>query len=199
MQKNNITASILLWAIFISMILSLFFLSISTKITKNLKNNSELIENNQINYLINSQIKNHNFQNLKLNSKEKLIFENINPLIRNIKKDEKFTTLIYSWSQINLKIKKIYWSDIYYELYQWTSQNNINSLIWTWIISDKLETNILDNSNNWGKIILQNLWWESKIQIFTENTIIPKYIHYKIIKTIWNLKIIKLESFKKLW
>lgn len=52
MQKINKKASILIWAIFLSLIISLSFLSISTKITKNLKenstNNKEIIGQNQI-------------------------------------------------------------------------------------------------------------------------------------------------------
>jgi hypothetical protein len=57
-QKNNEKASILIWSIFLSLIISISFLSISTKITKNLKNNSkldsDLEKQNKINNLIKS-------------------------------------------------------------------------------------------------------------------------------------------------
>jgi hypothetical protein len=49
MQKTNKKASILIWAIFLSLIISVTFISISTKINKNLKNNSEIINNIKIN------------------------------------------------------------------------------------------------------------------------------------------------------
>jgi hypothetical protein len=40
MQKNNISASILIWSIFLSLIISISFFSIATKISKNLKENN---------------------------------------------------------------------------------------------------------------------------------------------------------------
>ncbi len=199
MQKNSKLASILLWSIFISMILSLFFLSISTKITKNLKNNSNIIEKNEFNYIINNQIKNFNFEIIKLKNWEYLVFENLNPLIRTLKQNQEKYILFNSWSEINLKIEKIYWSDLYYELYKWSSKNNINTLIWSWILNNNLEIKILDSSNNWWKILLKNLWWESKVRIYSQKSAIPKYINYKIIKITWNNQIIKYKNIKKLW
>jgi len=199
MQQSNKNASILLWAIFISMILSILFLSISTKITKILKNNDNILNQNKINQIINNKIKTLNFNTTKLNDKTYLIFENINPLRRVIKKNSKITVLFNSWATINLKINKIYWSDLHYETYQWTKQNNINTLVWSWIISSKLETTLLDSSNNWWKIILRNLWWESKIGIYSEKSCRPKYINYKIIKIIWNTNIIQTKNKKQLY
>jgi hypothetical protein len=58
MQKTNIKASILIWATFLSLIITVTFISISTKINKNLKNNSALTSeiniNNQVKNIINS-------------------------------------------------------------------------------------------------------------------------------------------------
>jgi len=55
-QKINSKASILIWAIFLSLIVSVSFISISTKITKNLKNsfniNSNLEKQNKINNIL---------------------------------------------------------------------------------------------------------------------------------------------------
>jgi len=45
MQKTETKASILIWSIFLSLILIMTFVSISTKINKNLKNNSQIIQN----------------------------------------------------------------------------------------------------------------------------------------------------------
>ncbi len=199
MQKSNKNASILLWAIFISMILSILFLSISTKITKILKNNDNILNQNKINQIINNKVKSLNFNTTKLKDKTYLIFESRNPLRRVIKKNSSFTILFNSWATINLKINKIYWADLYYKLYQSNDKNNINNLVWSWIISDKLETTLLDSSNNWWKIILQNLWWESKIKIYSEKACRPKYINYKIIKIIWNTNIIQTENKKQLY
>ncbi len=199
MQKSNKNASILLWAIFISMILSILFLSISTKITKILKNNDNILNQNKINQIINTKVKSFNFNTTKLNNNSYLIFENRNPLRRVIKKNSQITILFNSWATINLKINKIYWADLYYELYQSNDKNNINDLVWSWILSDNLETTLLDSSNNWWRILLKNLWWESKIKIYSQKSILPKYINYKIIKILWNTNIIETENKKQLY
>jgi hypothetical protein len=58
MQKTSKKASILIWATFLSLIITVTFVSISTSINKNLKNNSSLTEQfkneNEIKNLLNS-------------------------------------------------------------------------------------------------------------------------------------------------
>jgi hypothetical protein len=58
MQKTNIKASILIWAIFLSLIISVTFISVSTKINKNLRENYSLTDKinleNEIGNIINS-------------------------------------------------------------------------------------------------------------------------------------------------
>ncbi len=44
MQKTNQKASILIWAIFLSVVISISFLGISTKIHKNIKNSGDFID-----------------------------------------------------------------------------------------------------------------------------------------------------------
>jgi hypothetical protein len=55
-QKKNKKASILIWAIFLSLMISLSFISISTKITESLKNNNtnnkNIKENNDMREII---------------------------------------------------------------------------------------------------------------------------------------------------
>jgi len=199
MQKNKQKASILLWSIFISMILSILFLSISTKITKNLKNNDDIIQNSQITEIIKKQISSLDFTTIKLKDKQYLLFEWIDPLIRTIKEKKELNILFNSWNTINLKLEKIYWADIYYETYQSNDKNNINSLVSSWVLTDNVDLNLLDNTNNWWKIYLKNLWWETKIKIYSENSCIPEYIHYKIVKIVWNKQLIKEINKQKVW
>jgi len=58
MQKTSKKASILIWATFLSLIMTVIFVSISTNINKNLKNNLSLTEEfkneNEIKNLLNS-------------------------------------------------------------------------------------------------------------------------------------------------
>jgi hypothetical protein len=96
MQKNKHIASILLWSIFISMILSILFLSISTKITKNLKNNDNLISNTKIEEIIKNQILNYHFKTKKINKNLYLVFESLDPFRRTIKQNETFETNFFS-------------------------------------------------------------------------------------------------------
>jgi len=181
------------------MILSILFLSISTKITKNLKNNDDIIENSQIHEIIKKQIAIKDFSTIKLKDKEYLLFESIDPLIRNIKEKKELNILFNSWNTINLKVEKIYWADIYYETYQGIDQNNITTLVSSWILSDEINKNLLNSSNTWWKIYLKNLGWESKIKVYSEKSCLPEYINYKIVKVIWNKQLIKEKSKQKLW
>jgi putative exporter of polyketide antibiotics len=58
MQKTGKNASILIWAIFLSIIISLGFISISTQINKTLKNNKniqqEISQSNQVQSILKS-------------------------------------------------------------------------------------------------------------------------------------------------
>jgi hypothetical protein len=96
MQKNRNIASILLWSIFISMILSILFLSVTTKITKNLKNNNDLIYKLETNEIIKNQINDKIFKTKKLEENEYLVFESINPLRRTIKNNQTLETRYFS-------------------------------------------------------------------------------------------------------
>jgi hypothetical protein len=72
MQKNPRKASILIWAIFLSLIISVSFIEISTKINKNLKNNKNIINNIQLDLetenLINNITITKNFTDQKLSN-----------------------------------------------------------------------------------------------------------------------------------
>ena len=194
MQKRSKKASILLWSIFISIIVSLLFLWISSKVNKNLKNNEKIFKQDNINYILSEKIKNNDFWKTDLWDNYYLIFEKKDPIIRTIKKNEEKTFLFNSWSQINITIKKIYWSPVYYKAFKWSDKNNINTLISSWIIDSETNFNLLDSSNKWWKLYLKNLWWEARLKINSQNSIIPDYLEYKIVKLIWNTIITKQKN-----
>ncbi len=194
MQKRSKKASILLWSIFISMIVSLLFLWISSKVNKNLKNNEKIFKQDNINYILSEKIKNNDFWKTDLWDNYYLIFEKKDPIIRTIKKNEEKTFLFNSWSQINITIKKIYWSPVYYKAFKWSDKNNINTLVSSWIIDNETNFNLLDSSNKWWKLYLKNLWWEARLKINSQNSIIPDYLEYKIVKLIWNTIITKQKN-----
>jgi hypothetical protein len=86
MQKQK-KASILIWSIFLSLIISISFFSIATKITKNLKSNNNIEENYKKNKTINNILKNFSGSNITKNNLEFFI-ENSN-LQKSLKKYEK--------------------------------------------------------------------------------------------------------------
>ena len=179
MQKSSLKASILIWATFLSLIITVTFISISTKINKNLKNNtlltSEISLNNQIQNIINSWSIDWIFsQKYILDNWDKLIF-NINNITKSLKKLEEITIKIINAD--NLEINILEWWPIIYK-------NITNS----WIINNSwiIWATIWD-------LLINNLWWYTKIQINSDinNSFLLQDTDYKIIKQIWNKEVIK--------
>jgi hypothetical protein len=79
MQKLKKKASILLWAIFLSMTILIAFISINYQVSKNLKENAKINEimnlNNEKNLKINEAKEKKNFDDIKLSNDEIIVFE----------------------------------------------------------------------------------------------------------------------------
>lgn len=176
MQKTNIKASILIWSTFLSLIITVTFISISTQINKNLKNNSDLTNelkiNNQINNIINSWSLDWNFITQTLENWEKVIF-NTNNIITSLKKSEEITVKIIKDNKLTIKILK-WWPII---------------ASWSLIKIEQADISV----QNWDNFIINNLWWYSQIEIIsdTENSFLLKNTYYEIKKQIWNKEVIK--------
>ncbi len=178
MQKTNIRASILIWSIFLSMIISVTFISISTKINKNIKENyslqSQIKNTNEVENIINSWSINWIYTNTILKNWEQIIFDN-NNIYKSLKKWEKFSIKILKNNNLTISISE--WSAIKYK-------DNTNSGI--------INSSLSFDTTIWNLEII-NLWWYSKIKIDsdTENSFLLKYTNYKIIKKIWNKEVVK--------
>jgi len=179
MQKKTIKASILIWAIFISLIITATFIQISTKINKNLRNNNEIISqigiNNWIQNIISSWSLNWIYTDTILSNWDQIIFDKSKLHKKSLKQLE--TTLLKVISNNNITISIIEWWPIEYK-------NNTN----TWIINN----NITFSATIWD-LTINNLWWFTKLKIASDssNTFLSKYTNYKVIKKIWNKEIIK--------
>jgi len=172
-QKINSKASILIWAIFLSLIVSVSFISISTKITKNLKNsfniNSNLEKQNKINNILK---KSENNTETIWNT---TIYIENKTLKKSLKKGEIYTIKFPVSSNITLKLTN-----------SWIIKYKFNSDIW-----------IFNNTNseinlNWSwDLILENFAWYSSFELTSDNKfdIIEK--KYKIIEKTWNKEVIK--------
>ena len=78
MQKSSLKWSILIWSVFLSLIISISFVSISTKINKNIKNNSINIELNENIRDIKNIINSWSFISQDLNNNESINFTSNN-------------------------------------------------------------------------------------------------------------------------
>lgn len=187
MQKNSTKASILIWAIFISLIISVSFIQISTKINKNLKNNEKIINSlnsyNEIDNNINEAIINNSYQNKVLENWSKLLFDYSNDITFSIWEKINHLSKINTWSIVRIIILE--WWPIKYT-------NNSSS----WIINSSRNIAV----TQWD-LLIYNLWWYTKINIKSnknENNL-SQYMNYKVTKKIWNKEIIitkwKIKSF----
>ena len=176
MQKNNKKASILIWSIFLSLIISISFLSISTKITKNLKNSSNLNSN------LEKQNKINNILNTSENDIEVLWNVNISienkTLKKSLKKNEIYKINFPSSSNINIELTN-----------SWVIYYNFNNSE-KWFLRPMTNEDNKNFSWNWD-LILENYSWYSTFELSSDNKfdIIEK--KYKIIEKIWNKEIIK--------
>lgn len=179
MQKNNIKAYILIWSIFISMIISITFISINTKINKNLNNNKDIINNYLYNIDSQNTIKesfiNNDFSEKNIWNWETIIFENSKENIFSLKEKDKHLSKINTLSVIQISI--LIWWPIYFK-------NNSMS----WIVNN---SSIISMST-WN-LLIKNLWWYTKIKITSDKSgnYLTQFLNYKILKKIWNNELIK--------
>ncbi len=171
MQKTNTNASILIWSIFLSLIISIGFISISTKIHKSVQENinfQDTIKNNL------------SWSSSYLLENETIILENQNISTLSLKKNQN-TTVWFSWSSqefINIDILNGGPVEMIYEN---TSKIITGSYAFSWNVS-----NIEIDINNLSGYTLLNI--SSNAEILKNN---PKSITWK---EIWNKKIIKQYS-----
>lgn len=175
MQKISKKASILIWAIFLSLIISVSFLSISTKITENLKNsginNKNIDENDNIkNILLYSEKNTENIWN------KTILIEN-KKLEKSLKNNENYEIDFIKNSIIDLYIMNS--SIIKYELI-WTKNE---SGILTWSLKSY-------ETGTW-KLKLNNYSWYTKIKLLSDNKFEIWEKKYKIIENIWTKEIVK--------
>lgn len=176
MQKLEKRASILLWAIFLSMAIFIAFVSINHQISKNLEENNKISEiislNNEKNLKINEAIE-KDLANIKLFHDEIIIFEDNNHQI-----------WLKKWEQIKIKFLEPW--ELTIKIIEWGPVESSS-----WIISKS--GSII--SDSWSTISIKNLSWYSRIQFINENKFEKQYKKYKILKKIWDKLVIK-ESWK---
>ena len=174
MQKTERKASILIWSIFLSLIISISFLSISTKITSVIKKNISYKDFLEESFLIKEKIIKSELDEEIISNKTIGIENKI--IKKSLKSQEIYEIEFQKDSNINLEIINS-WIMFYY-----TGSNDKHLL--TWSIEDIA-------INSWEKLKLQNLSWYTKFILESDNKFDIDWKRYKITEDIWNKKIIK--------
>jgi len=184
MQKLERNASILLWSIFLSLTIWIAFISISSQISKNLKENIWLKDKINIISLkekkLNEAIETNNFNNIELSDTELIIFEKNNYYNIWLKENEEIRIKLSSSNNMTIKLNT--WSPVSY-------LNSSNPSI-NWIVTSN---STFSSWNN--EIVIKNLWWYSNIDIMSEVNFETENKRYKIIEKIGN-KVITKENWK---
>ena len=168
MQKTNINASILIWSIFLSLIISLGFISISTKIHQNIQNNIDF--QNTIKQNISST-------GVIVNADETSVKEDEKSLTIWMKKSES-KQFSFSWSSqefINIELLNGWPVEVVYN-------NNYRLVNESYSFSGNL-SNV--------DITVNNLSWYALLQISSSANIQKDDNGTVVWKKIWNQNIIK--------
>ena len=194
MQKKQDSWSILIWSIFLSMFLSLAFLSVSTKLHSSLKNNNliqkDIATENEINQILKTQ----KFESKILPNKTQIIFEKNNQNLNTLSKGETQKIRFFgSWSTTaTVKIKQ--WSEIAYSviLFNNPDYSGTKNVLESDIISTQKDITIpLTPTDQYIEVSLKNLWGYSQYFITSSENFITQDKKYKVLQKIGNKKIEK--------
>ena len=186
MQKIGKKASILIWSIFLSLTLSITFISISTQINKSLKENAKIKENISINRntekIIKDAVINNNYDNIELADNQVIIFDKGNYSEKELKSWETVTIKVIDSTNITVQVTK--WSPVEYS-------NLDNSKSWVVTSESRSIFYLSKEDSNEKTFTIKNLWWYSEIIISWEKPFQSEYKTYKIIEKIWNKNVTK--------
>lgn len=191
MQINNkVNAYILIWAMFLSIIILVSFISISWKINKIINNyNTEEKSNN-----LNEILKSKEFSNTQIWVDEEIVFEDSKIYKKSLEQNQNTEVRIKSTSNVafNLKINK--WWPIFYSLLLFSWSTSSWSITSSWIVDSNLafSWSFSSNSDNWI-IYIKNLGWYSNFELSSSGKLIKEFENYRIIKKIWNKSVVKKE------
>ena len=180
MQKKTKNASILIWSIFLSVIVSISFISISSKISKNLQKNNAYVDN-VTNETLKNKIINNDFESIVLENWDKLIFESDKYIKKSLKESQTYNIIFEQATNIDLYV--LNWWPLSYKYFD--SDNNLSL---TWIVKNYKNINL--NSTTWS-LILNNLWWITDFYMSWSQDFVAQEKKYMIINKIWNKEFIK--------
>lgn len=194
MQKFNKKASILIYAIFLSLIISIMFIAISNKINLNLKQNKNISQNFDINDKIENSIKKIKKDLQELVKIPKIWEKEIKKILENIEKNSQIS------EKINIEIKKNFDFSaedstiiILPETRLSTQKGAELKYRENGVSQEKIFDfeNPIESEENLKKINFKNTWSYSKINIISNKFVIKKNMTYYVYENIWNSNVVK--------
>ena len=194
MQKFNKKASILIYAIFLSLIISIMFIAISNKINLNLKQNKNISQNFDINDKIENSIKKIEKDLQELVKIPKIWEKEIKKILENIEKNSQIG------KKINIEIKKNFDFSaedstiiILPETRLSTQKGAELKYRENRVSQEKIFDfeNPIESEENLKKINFKNTWSYSKINIISNKFVIKKNMTYYVYENIWNSNVVK--------
>ena len=186
MQKTGKNASILIWAIFLSITISLWFISISTQINKTLKNNKNIQQEISQSNQVQSILKSDNPSSQQLDNWLYLNIINSDSYIWSLKEKE---TKIFSFSWSTLDIIDISINaggPIKYKYNIWNN-NQEYDILTSWNISFSWN---LNNINTQSTLEVENLGWYTLFEVNSDQHFISPERYYEVWKKIWNKNVL---------
>ena len=194
MQKFNKKASILIYAIFLSLIISIMFIAISNKINLNLKQNKNISQNFDINDKIENSIKKIEKDLQELVKIPKIWEKEIKKILEKIEKNSQIG------EKINIEIKKNFDFSaedstiiILPETRLSTQKGAELKYRENRVSQEKIFDfeNPIESEENLKKINFKNTWSYSKINIISNKFVIKKNMTYYVYENIWNSNVVK--------
>lgn len=191
MQINNkVNAYILIWAMFLSIIILVSFMSISWKINKiiNNYNNEEKIDN------LNEILKSKEFSNTQIWVDEEIVFEDSKIYKKSLEQNQNTEVRVKSTSNVNFNLKINKWWPIFYSLLLFSWSTFSWSITSSWIVDNNLafSWSFTSNNDNWI-IYIKNLGWYTNFELSSSGELIKEFENYSIIKKIWNKSVVEKE------
>ena len=186
MQKTTKNASILIWAIFLSIIISLWFISISTQINKTLRNNQdiqhEILNKNELKNILNW----NNIISQELSDGSYLSISDTKSYFWSLKNNES-KIFTFSWTTLDfIKINIKNGSPIRYTYNIWSNNQEYDILR----SGSKSFSWNLNNFTNNSTLIIENLGWYSLFEIISDLNFTAPERYYEVWKKIWNKNVL---------
>ncbi len=190
MQKQDYQASILLLSMFLSIIVAISFVTLSSKIhtqiwlwSWNMSGISEMSAIQKSLYHQNSSV---------ISDRSVILFEDTTQKILWLQQGESYILAFSGEENFEIQIWVIQWGAVEYSYIQWSDVSSRISGVVNYSVD--IPATLDSSTPNWT-LTLTNHWWYSQIIIKSGLNFESSKKRYKILTTIWNHSLIKSQWF----